>query len=87
MLIGLRELQHHAKPNRAEKLAYQLWQGVLSRPWLYRLGLRTARLLIRPFAKDGWLRKLPGPGDGWTKSRDFPAPAKTSFRDRWKELQ
>jgi L-lactate dehydrogenase complex protein LldF len=87
MLIGLRELQHHAKPNRWEALAYRLWQAALSRPWLYRLTLRLARLALRPFSKDGWLRRLPGPGRGWTSMRDFPAPARRSFRERWKELQ
>ena len=86
MLIGLRELQHHGKPRRWEGLAYQVWRAVLRRPWLYRLGLRCARLLLRPLAKDGWLRRLPGPGAGWTSLRDFPAPAARSFRERWKEI-
>src|SRR5437660_932892 len=44
MLIGLRELQHHYKPNRWESLAYQVWQEILRRPWLYRLALRAVRL-------------------------------------------
>ncbi len=86
MLIGLRELQHHHKPNRWENLAYQVWVYVMRRPWLYRLALRCARLALRPFAQDGWLRRLPGPGGGWTAARDFPAPAPRSFRDLWKEL-
>jgi L-lactate dehydrogenase complex protein LldF len=86
MLIGLRELQHHGRPSRWEALAYRLWQAVLRRPWLYRLALRCARLVLRPLAKDGWLRRLPGPGAGWTAARDFPAPAARSFRERWKEL-
>jgi L-lactate dehydrogenase complex protein LldF len=87
MLIGLRELQHHATPNRWEGLAYRLWREVLRRPWLYRLALRAARTVLRPLASDGWLRRLPGPGAGWTAARDFPAPAARSFRERWRELQ
>jgi L-lactate dehydrogenase complex protein LldF len=87
MLIGLRELQHQAKPQRWEELAYRLWKIVLARPWLYRIALRCARLGLRPFANDGWLAKLPGPGAAWTSTRDFPAPAARSFRERWRELQ
>lgn len=87
MLIGLRELQHHYKPNRLEKWAYGLWKAVLQRPWLYRLLLKAARIVLRPFASDGWLSRLPGAGRNWTEVRDFPAPAQRSFRERWKELQ
>jgi L-lactate dehydrogenase complex protein LldF len=98
MLIGLRELQHHPpsssplqgegwKKDRGEALAYRLWALLLRRPWLYRLALRLARLMLRPLAKNGWLRRLPGPGAGWTAARDFPAPAARSFRERWPELQ
>jgi L-lactate dehydrogenase complex protein LldF len=87
MLIGLRELQHKKKRLRGDDLAYWLWKEVLRRPWLYRLALRAARLLLRPMARDGWLCKLPGPGGGWTQARDFPAPAARSFRQQWRELQ
>jgi L-lactate dehydrogenase complex protein LldF len=85
MLIGLRELQHRHGKGRWEGLAYRLWSALLRRPWLYRLAVRFARVL-RTLHKDGWLSKLPGPGAAWTSSRDFPAPAARSFRDRWKEL-
>ncbi len=73
MLIGLRELQHHEKPSRWEKLAYAMWAQVLRRPWLYRLATRMARMVLRPLATKGWLAHLPGPGGGWTSVRDFPA--------------
>lgn len=32
----------------------------------------------------GWIRRLPGPGRGWTESRDFPRPARESFQEWWK---
>jgi L-lactate dehydrogenase complex protein LldF len=83
MLIGLRELQHHQRGGWRERFAYRLWKEVLRRPWTYRLALRGARLLLRPWAKEGWLTRLPGPGGGWTQVRDFPAPAVRSFRERW----
>jgi L-lactate dehydrogenase complex protein LldF len=99
MLIGLRQLQHEHRPDAArsksseirhtlswERLAYGAWKAVLRRPWLYRVALSAARWLTWPLAKDGWLRRLPGPGAGWTQARDFPAPARQSFRDLWKTL-
>ena len=70
----------------AEKLAYGLSATVLRRPWLYRIALRCARLVLRPLARDGWLRSLPGPGAAWTVARDFPAPAARSFRELWPKL-
>ena len=84
MLIGLRELQHHEKGNRAERWAYLLGREVFRRPWLYRLATFLGRLILRRADSDGWLSQLPGPGAGWTAARDFPAPAKRSFRERWK---
>jgi L-lactate dehydrogenase complex protein LldF len=86
MLIGLRELQHHESKNRWERWAYVLWAQVLKRPWLFRLATRLASLFVRPWASNGWLSRLPGPGGGWTEVRDFPAPARRSFREQWKEL-
>lgn len=32
----------------------------------------------------GWIRRLPGPGKGWTDSRDLPRPAKESFNEWWR---
>ncbi|MFM7149821.1 MAG: LutB/LldF family L-lactate oxidation iron-sulfur protein [Gemmataceae bacterium] len=88
MLIGLRELQTHQKGTKSwsEKVAYGLAAAVLRRPWLYRLALRMARLTLRPFAREDWLKRMPGPGAPWTRSRDFPAPARRSFREQWRDL-
>ncbi len=91
MLIGLREMQHHSGKQRhaprLERLAYWAWKEVLRRPWLYRVVLRLARWVLRPLAREGWLKRLPGPGSGWTAARDFPAPARQSFRDLWRNMK
>ena len=86
MLIGLRELQHEHKPSRVENFIYWMWTQVLRRPWMYRMAMRCSRWFLRPFSRDGWLKRMPGPAKGWTQVRDFPAPARQSFRDRWKSL-
>jgi L-lactate dehydrogenase complex protein LldF len=86
MLIGLRELQQHREgaKNRRERWAYRAACAVLRRPWLYRLSLKLARLALGALARGGWVKRLPGPGAGWTSVRDFPAPAVRSFREVWK---
>jgi L-lactate dehydrogenase complex protein LldF len=86
MLIGLRELQHRHHANRWERLAYRLWMHILRRPLLYRLALRAAGLMLRPVARESWIKRLPGPGSGWTAGRDFPAPAPRIFREQWRQI-
>jgi L-lactate dehydrogenase complex protein LldF len=83
LLIGLREMQHHTRTHRLERLAYRLWKEVLCRPGLYRFTLRAVRMALRWLADNGWVRHLPGPGTGWTAARDFPVPADFFFRERW----
>ncbi len=46
---------------------------------------RWAARLTAPISSQGWIRRLPGPGRGWTTSRDFPRPAKESFADWWRQ--
>lgn len=88
LLIRNRAAQHdeHVAP-RGEELIYRLWSRMMRSPKLYGLMTRTAARVLPWFAEKGWLRRLPGPLAGWTKCRDFPAPAPRSFRDRWTELQ
>jgi len=54
---------------------------VMTSPTRYRLATWFARQVLRRRAKDGVVRRLPGPGAAWTKTRDFPAPAAKRFRD------
>jgi L-lactate dehydrogenase complex protein LldF len=84
MLIGLREFQHQHKKNRWEDLAYGLSRRILQSPLLYRWAAWFARRLLRFQSRDGWLSKLPGTGSGWTRTRDFPTPARKSFRQQWR---
>lgn len=59
------------------------WMAV--QPGIFRLAGRIGSFLSRTAARDGWIHTLPGPLAGWTKARDFPAMAKTSFTERWRQ--
>lgn len=87
LLIRNRAAQHdmHVTP-RGEDLIYRVWSRLMRSPFWYRLMTRTASRVLPWFARNGWLARLPGPLSGWTKCRDFPAPAKKSFRDQWPNL-
>jgi L-lactate dehydrogenase complex protein LldF len=88
LLIKLRE-QLHAEPeqkSRLEDLAYGLWARTLRSPWLYRLGTWLATRTIGRWKRNSpWVKKLPAKLGGWTKTRDFPAPAAERFRDWWRK--
>ncbi|MGO9607938.1 MAG: LutB/LldF family L-lactate oxidation iron-sulfur protein [Candidatus Binataceae bacterium] len=43
-------------------------------PRLIRIFGRLGAMALRPFARDGWIRKMPPPFANWTKIRDFPLP-------------
>jgi len=45
---------------------------------------RLAHTLSSPISRDGWIRRLPGRGRGWTAYRDFPRPARESFSAWWR---
>lgn len=45
---------------------------------------KWAHRLSGVISSKGWISRLPGPGRGWTASRDFPRPAKDSFADWWR---
>lgn len=67
--------------------AMKLWSlGMRSLPG-YRLSLWLGRLGTRLLARGGWVQRLPGPPGGWTQSRDFPALAEKTFRERFIKRQ
>jgi L-lactate dehydrogenase complex protein LldF len=68
-----------------EKALFAVWATVMRSPALYELSLAVAGWLQKPFARRGWIRKLPPPFAGWTQSRDFKALATSSFRHRWRQ--
>lgn len=43
-------------------------------PAMARLAAKAAAIALRPFGRDGYLRRMPPPFSNWTESRDFPKP-------------
>lgn len=44
---------------------------------------RMARMALRPFARNGWIRSLPGTGARWTMTRDLRDIPSQTFREWW----
>lgn len=42
---------------------------------------KWAHRLTGPFSSHGWIKRIPGPGRGWTDYRDLRRPSKESFTD------
>jgi len=87
----LLDLRHEAEQERhvswSERWAFRAAGMILASPVLYRLSARLARFLQRPFLRDGYLARLPGPGAGWTRFRDLPPVSTRPFHHRWKEME
>jgi L-lactate dehydrogenase complex protein LldF len=95
MLLALREKLAYGDPqwqvepaSRSEGLAYRGWSWFIRSRRAYELGLKLAaagqRLLPR---KNGMLRRLPPPLNGWTRSRDLHPLADETFIARWRRTR
>lgn len=88
-LIMLRgdQVKAHITP-WAERVIFKLWTVGLRYGWTYRLSQIAQRIGLRLMKdKQGWIKTLPPPVSGWTKQRDFPAPAKEDFRTVYKRYR
>ncbi|NED10097.1 LutB/LldF family L-lactate oxidation iron-sulfur protein [Streptomyces sp. SID9124] len=79
LLVELRHQHTEQSGTTAEKLAMKAAGAVMSRPKLYTAAQKASRL-GRVLARDGKLPALPPPLNGWSDSRDTPAPPKQTFR-------
>ncbi len=66
-----------------ERIMVRLFAFVMSSPVRYRFASRLSYWLSRPFVTNGVMSHPPGLS-AWSRFRDFPAPAKETFRERWK---
>jgi L-lactate dehydrogenase complex protein LldF len=86
LLRKLREQSFEARiaPLR-ERMALRAWAALARRPRLYGMvAALGARFLSRLGGADKLIHNLPF-GRGWTRGRDFPAPAGRTFRELYRE--
>ncbi|WP_025027309.1 LutB/LldF family L-lactate oxidation iron-sulfur protein [Caldalkalibacillus mannanilyticus] len=85
MLIDLRNDQVESKrTDKFESFAFKTYASIMQRPSLYKLALKLSKYPLKPFTnQEGYIEKGVGPLKQWTKARDLPAPASTSFREWW----
>lgn len=68
---------------KTEQMAFKAFSFIANHPFVYDKTVKMARTGLSVFAKDESISNGPGLLKEWTKSRDFPKPAKQSFRDWW----
>ncbi|MFH0245390.1 LutB/LldF family L-lactate oxidation iron-sulfur protein [Streptomyces sp. HK10] len=81
LLVELRHQNTERSGRTAERLAMRAAAAVMSRPKLYTAAQKAARLGRVAAGRDGKISRLPPPLDGWSDSRDTPAPPRRSFRE------
>ena len=88
MLVELRnELDERRIAPWPERAVFGAFGWLLQRPALYRRAGPLARLLQRPFVRDGAIRRLPSFLGEWTRTRDLPPVAARTFQERWADLE
>ncbi len=74
------------KHKRTEAMVFRLWRALIASGPLYRLALRCAGILQKPFISEtGMIKKMAGPASAWTRDRDLPPLASEPFSGRWKK--
>lgn len=68
-----------------EKLAMNGFVQWSSHPAAYQMSTKFARTALSPWIKDDQISDGPGPLKNWNRKRDFPAPARQSFRSWFKD--
>ncbi len=88
MLIELRrEVDEKKIAPWTERVVFRALATLLLSRHLYRWSGPIARLLQRPFARAGVIRHLPFFFGDWTRTRDLPAVAPRTFRERWDGME
>lgn len=68
-----------------EAVAMRVLARMFSSPKRYEQAQKLARIGQIPFARRGFIERLPPPLNAWTTTRDLKAVPRQSFRDWWRE--
>ncbi|MDE0712660.1 MAG: lactate utilization protein B [Rhodospirillales bacterium] len=80
-----RAKEHEARLNTVRtRVALALWGWLAAHPRLYRLGTGVAMWMLSRLAGRSRRYRNLVLANGWTRSRDFPAPAGRTFLNSWK---
>ncbi len=86
LLLKLRNRQvERGLAGKAQEVAFNGFKSTMKSPTLYKVSGKVGRVAQRPLLRDGSVRPVPGPLNGWTNSRDLPPLAEKSFRELWKK--
>jgi L-lactate dehydrogenase complex protein LldF len=84
-LLALRRDVARERGSRGERVAFRLWAASWRTPRRFLGFARVARVLQAPLSLGSLrLRRAPFPLSRWTRSRDLPAVARRTFRERWR---
>ena len=84
VLVHLRAKVTAAQGPTRERTGMRTVAWILGAPRRLAFAQALARLLQRPFVREGMLRRLPPPLAEWTRTRDLKPVAPESFREWWR---
>jgi L-lactate dehydrogenase complex protein LldF len=84
VLLHLRAKVVETKGRTPERATMRAAAWVFGSPRRLAFAQRLGRLVSRPFAGSGAIRKMPPPLSRWTRTRDLKPPAQESFRSWWR---
>lgn len=86
MLLNLRATGLAEKPAPAWlRWGIRQYRAAAVNPQRFQGGIKVSATGLRLLAKNGWVKKLPAPLNGWTDHRELPTFAPKSFHQLWKE--
>ncbi len=85
MLLALRRRQAEGTAVSAEKIAFRAYSQITRKPGRYRAAVRLGGAGLWLWARDGRIRRGPGPLKGWTRVRDLRPFARRPFLGRRKD--